>query len=487
MQAAMPASPSRSVAIARPDGRVGVPALGDARMVGSWSSGPVGDTPGRPLDSTLMPSLRAPRGTRDLLPAERAAFGRLERIAADLAVRYGYRPIETPLFEQGAVFERGIGAATDVVEKELFRVAPSRGEERERWALRPEATAGIVRAYVEHGLATWPQPVKVALTGPMFRYDRPQAGRYRQFWQWDVEAIGDPGPAVDAELVELGLRFYREVGLADVEVLLNSIGDPACRPPYIAELRAYYGRHETALPEVERERLATNPLRLLDSKDPAMAALNAAAPRITERLCAPCADHFAAVRAHLDALGIGYRVEPALVRGLDYYTRTAFEFYRSGAEGQQQALGGGGRYDGLVQLLGGRPTPGIGFALGLDRVVLALAADGAAEAEVPHPVAVVVGADPSATAERLRVATELRAAGLAVGAELARRKLGRQLEAAVREGAHYAVILGDELADGHVQLRDLWAASQKLVPLADLAALLRRKGGASPQPREGSR
>lgn len=218
-----------------------------------------------------------------------------------------------------------------------------------------------------------------------------------------------------------------------------------------------------------------------------MAALNAAAPRITERLCASCADHFAAVRAHLDALGIGHRVEPALVRGLDYYTRTTFEFYRPGAEGQQQALGGGGRYDGLVELLGGKPTPGIGFALGLDRVVLALADSGVAEAEAPRPLAVVVGVDPSATALRLRVATELRAAGLAVGAELARRKLGRQLEAAVREGAHYAIILGDELADGHVQLRDLRAASQKLVPLADLAALLRRKGGASAQPREGSR
>ncbi|MBP1705882.1 MAG: histidyl-tRNA synthetase, partial [Chloroflexi bacterium] len=183
-----------------------------------------------------MPVLRAPRGTRDLLPAEKEAFARLERIAADLARRYGYRPIEVPLFEQSAVFERGIGAATDVVEKELFRVSPSRGEERERWALRPEATAGVVRAYLEHGLATWPQPVRLSLTGPMFRYDRPPAGRYRQFWQWGVEAFGDAGPAVDAELVELGLRFFREAGLADVEVLLNSIGDPACRPAYVAEL-----------------------------------------------------------------------------------------------------------------------------------------------------------------------------------------------------------------------------------------------------------
>ncbi len=422
-----------------------------------------------------MPAFRAPRGTRDLLPPDRGAFARLERIARDLAARYGYREIETPLFEQGAVFERGIGAATDVVEKELFRVAPTRGEERERWALRPEATAGICRAYVEHGMQTWPQPVKLTLTGPMFRYDRPQAGRYRQFWQWDVEAIGDAGPAVDAELIELGARFYREVGLDDVEILLNSIGDPVCRPAYVAELASYFGRHEAELPGLERRRLATNPLRLLDSKEPAMAALQAAAPRITDRLCDACSAHLAAVRAHLDGMGIAYRIEPGLVRGLDYYTRTAFEYYRRGSTGQQQALGGGGRYDGLVQLLGGRPTPGIGFALGLDRVVLALEAAGAAV--VPHvaPIAVVVGVDAADTAGRLAVATRLRDAGLAVHADLSRRKLGRQLEGAVRDGAHYAVILGDELAAGDVQLRDLDAASQKPVPLADLAALLRRK------------
>jgi histidyl-tRNA synthetase len=422
-----------------------------------------------------MPALRAPRGTRDLLPAERAAFARLERISRDLAVRYGYREIETPLFEQSGVFERGIGAVTDVVEKELFRVAPSRGEERERWALRPEATAGICRAYVEHGMQTWPQPVRVWLTGPMFRYDRPQAGRYRQFWQWNVEAIGDAGPAVDAEIVELAARFYREAGLDDVELHLNSIGDPACRPAYVAELGTYFGRHAEALPELERARLATNPLRLLDSKEPAMAALIAAAPKISEHLCSACADHFATVRAHLDALGVAYRLEPTLVRGLDYYTRTAFEFYRRGAEGQQQALGGGGRYDGLVELLGGKPTPGIGFALGLDRVVLALEAAGGPTPAEAVPIAVVVGADPADTAGRLVVATRLRAAGLAVGADLSGRKLGRQLEGAVRDGAHYAVIIGDELAEGDVALRDLDAASQKLVALDDLPALLRRK------------
>ena len=321
-----------------------------------------------------MPTFKTPRGTRDLLPPETATWTRLERLAADLAARYGYRRIETPLFELTDVFERGVGEVTDIVEKELFRLAP-RTEESEAWALRPEPTAGIVRAYVQHGMQTWPQPVKLIETGPMFRYDRPQAGRYRQFWQFDIEAIGDAGPAIDAEIIELGTRFYRDAGLDGVEVHLNSIGDAACRPAYVAELTAYFEGHRDALPPLERDRLGRNVLRLLDSKDPAMAALNAAAPRITDRLCDPCAEHFASVRAHLDALGVPYRLEPGLVRGLDYYTRTAFEFYVTGREGQQQAIGGGGRYDGLVELLGGRPTPGIGFGIGLDRLILALARD----------------------------------------------------------------------------------------------------------------
>ena len=420
-----------------------------------------------------MPTFRAPRGTRDLLPAERPTWVRLEALATELAARYGYRQIETPLFEQSAVFERGLGEATDAVEKELFRLAP-RTEESEGWSLRPEPTAGIVRAFIQHGMQTWPQPVKLTMVGPMFRYDRPQAGRYRQFWQFDVEAIGDPGPAVDAEIVELGLRFYREAGLADVDLLLNSIGDAACRPAYLSDLVAFYRSRLDDLPAFERQRLERNPMRLLDSKDPAMATINAQAPRIVDRLCAPCADHFAGVRAHLDALGVTYRLEPGLVRGLDYYTRTAFEFYRRGAEGQQQALGGGGRYDGLVELLGGRSTPGIGFGIGLDRVILALEATGVPAVTLPAPVAVVVGVDPVGTVGRLALATELRAAGLAVRAELGQRKLSRQLEAVAKEGAHFAIILGDELADGHVQLRDLPAGTQRLVALADLARDLRR-------------
>ncbi len=423
-----------------------------------------------------MPKLQAPRGTRDLLPSERAVFLRLEDTARDLAMRYGYGPIETPMFEGSDVFERGVGAVTDVVEKELFRVQAGRGEsERERWALRPEPTAGIVRAYVQHGMRTWPQPVKLTMTGPMFRYDRPQAGRYRQFWQFDVEAIGDPGPAIDAEIIELAMAFFGAVGLADVQVLLNSIGDVSCRPDFMAALTTYFRRHQDELPELERARLETNPLRLLDSKDERMQALITAAPTITDHLCHDCQAHLDGLLGHLQGVSIEPRLEPTLVRGLDYYTRTAFEFYRSGTEGQQQALGGGGRYDGLVELLGGQPTPGIGFGIGLDRVAIALAEQDAAPASEPwRPAVVVVGADPEDTVVRLQLATELRGAGLACRADLTSRRLGKQLDGAAKAGAHFVVICGDELETGHVQVKDLQAGTQRQVDVTELARDLTR-------------
>jgi histidyl-tRNA synthetase len=424
-----------------------------------------------------MPSFRAPRGTHDVLPDEHAAWARLAWIADDLAGRYGYRPMATPIFEDAAVFERGIGEGTDVVEKELFRIQ-SRGDEQ--MALRPEATAGIARAYIEHGMRTWPQPVRVSTLGPMFRYDRPQAGRYRQFHQWNVEAIGDPGPAIDAELIDLNLRFYADAGVADVRAKVNSIGDANCRPAYLEALRGFFAAHEAQVPQGDRRRIATNPIRLLDSKEDALVALNADAPRISESWCDACRAHFDGVRAHLDALRIPYVVEDHLVRGLDYYTRTAWECYRVGAEGQQQALSGGGRYDPLIELLGGAQTPGIGFAVGIERVLLALeeqAAEGRDVPEVapaPAPLAVVVGAGPEETVERLRLATELRAAGLPVRADLAPRKLARQLEGAARDGAHFAVIVGDEMKSGNVVVRDLESASQRTVALTDLARYLER-------------
>ncbi|MGH2402053.1 MAG: histidine--tRNA ligase [Candidatus Limnocylindria bacterium] len=419
----------------------------------------------------MSKTIGAPRGTRDLLPEETAAWERVEAVARDLARRYAFERIEIPLFERVELFARGLGESSDAVEKEMFRVAGARGSDEEAapWALRPEPTAGIVRAFIEHGMHVRPGPLRLTLIGPMFRYDRPQAGRYRQFAQWDVEVIGDTGPSVDAELIELGHRFYREVGLTDVVARLNSIGDAECRPAYRDALIAYFAVQEARLSEDSRRRLRVNPLRVLDDKE-LPADLAADAPRGIDHLCDACREHFDGVRSMLDQLGVRYELDHRLVRGLDYYTRTAFEFYVAGREGQQQALGGGGRYDGLVELLGGRPTPGIGFGLGLDRTILAME-----EQEVPLPppsplVAVLGTGDDHA--RRLAVAGTLREAGVAVRPDGSSRKLGKQLESAAKAGARWAVIVGDEPSDGHVALKDLATGDQETVEIDRVPAVV---------------
>ncbi len=410
----------------------------------------------------------APRGTHDLLPEDGPAWERLEAVARDLANRYAFDRMETPLFERVELFARGLGESSDAVEKEMFRVSgpATSDEDRAEWALRPEPTAGIVRAYVERGMHVRSGPLRVWMLGPMFRYDRPQAGRYRQFTQWDVEVLGDPGPMVDAELIELGHRFFAQAGVQNVVAHLNSIGDATCRPGYRQALIAYFGAHEGRLTDDSRRRLRVNPLRVLDDRllDPELAA---GAPRAVDYLCDACREHFEALRGLLDALGLRYQLDHRLVRGLDYYTRTTVEFYVAGREGQQQALGGGGRYDGLVELLGGRPTPGIGFGMGIDRTAIALDEQGVA-APAPAPLVAVLSADPETFEPRLRVATALRDAGLRVRVDGSSRKLGKQLESAAKLGAKWAVIVGQDLERGSVILRDLAAGEQHELPLADV-------------------
>jgi histidyl-tRNA synthetase len=402
-------------------------------------------------------TISAPRGTRDVLPEEAPAWDRVEEVARDLGRRYGFERLDIPLFERVELFARGLGESSDAVEKEMFRVAGAKGSEEEAapWALRPEPTAGIVRAFIEHGMHVRPGPLRLMLIGPMFRYDRPQAGRYRQFSQWDVEVIGDAGPAVDAELVELGHRFYAEMGLTGVVAHVNSIGDAECRPGYRDALIGYFAAHEDRLSEDSRRRLRVNPLRVLDDKDLA-ADIAADAPHGIDHLCDACRAHFDGVRALLDELGVAYQLDHRLVRGLDYYTRTAFEFYVAGREGQQQALGGGGRYDGLVELLGGRPTPGIGFGIGLDRTVLAMAEQ---EVTLPQraPLVAVLGLGDD-HAGRLRVAGALRNAGVATRPDGSSRKLGRQLESAAKAGARWAVIIGEGEA---LAVKDLESGEQR--------------------------
>ncbi len=416
--------------------------------------------------------ISAPRGTRDLLPEDGAAWNRVEAIARELSARYAFGRIETPLFERTELFARGLGESSDAVEKEMFRVSGAAGSEEERaeWALRPEPTAGIVRAFVEHGMHVRPGPLRLWMLGPMFRYDRPQAGRFRQFSQWDVEVIGDPGPMVDAELIELGHRFYAEAGLTDVVAYVNSIGDANCRPAYRQKLVDYFGAHEDRLTDDSRRRLRINPLRVLDDKD-LDAELAAGAPRSLDHLCDACRTHFDGVRGLLDALKVRYEIDHRLVRGLDYYTRTTFEFFIAGRRGQQQALGGGGRYDGLAELLGGQSTPGIGFGIGIDRTVLAAAEQGV-EAPAGTPLVAVVSADPEALKPRLRVAAALRTDGLRVRADGSSRKLGRQLESAAKLGARWAVIVGEELHRGNVILRDLDGHEQRELPLGEVAGAI---------------
>jgi histidyl-tRNA synthetase len=404
--------------------------------------------------------IAAPRGTRDLLPEEAPSWNHAEAVARDLSSRYALDRIDTPLFESVSLFSRGLGASSDAVEKEMFRVSGAAGsdEARAEWALRPEPTAGIVRAYLEHGMQVRPGPLRLWLLGPMFRYDRPQAGRYREFTQWDVEVIGDPGPMVDAELLELAHRFFADVGVRDVVAHLNSIGDGVCRPGFRQALIDYFSQHEDSLSPDSRRRLRVNPLRVLDDKelDPDLAA---GAPRALDHLCELCRVHFEAVRGLVDEMGLRYVIDHRLVRGLDYYTRTTFEFFVAGREGQQQALGGGGRYDGLVEELGGRPTPGIGFGIGIDRTVLA-ADEQHAAVPMEAPLVAIVSADPAAHSARLLLARTLRGAGVRVRPDGGLRKLGRQLESAAKSGARWAAIIGAPAASGII-LRDLENGEQR--------------------------
>lgn len=403
-----------------------------------------------------MSGFQSPRGLRDLLEPLASAHGWAADRAWAAADAAGYARIELPIAEEGALFERAVGGTSDIVSKELFRLEP-RGDDAVALALRPEATAGVVRAYIQHGMRSQPQPVRLATVAHLFRYDRPQKGRYRQFTQFDVEAIGDGGPGIDLEVIALGAAYLRDLGLADVEVHLNSVGCAVCRPAYVEVLRAHFSPVLSQLSEVDRSRLATNPLRLLDSKEQSAVAQSKTAPVITDHLCAECATHHAAITDGLATIGVTVVAAPRLVRGLDYYTRTAWEYLLPGEQGQQGALCGGGRYDGLAELLGGTATPAIGFAIGIDRVVLALEARGLLPAVSAGPAIVVAGIEPESIAHRVAIAGELRAAGASARADVSSRKIGKQLEGAVRDGARAVIIVEP---DGRLTLRDLAKASQ---------------------------
>jgi histidyl-tRNA synthetase len=408
--------------------------------------------------------IKGVRGAPDILPDQVGRWQALELVARDVLDRYGYAEIRTPVFERTELFVRGIGEGTDIVEKETYTFEDRGGESL---TLRPEATASVMRAYAEHNLGAKNSLNKLYLIGPMFRHERPQSGRFRQFHQVDVEAIGSAGPAVDAEVVALLAHLLEAWGLTGIELHLNSIGDPACRPAYRAALVAYFtARREELCPDCH-VRLAKNPLRILDCKLPACREIAAGAPPLSGSLCAPCRDHFAAVRGFLDALKIGYTVDERLVRGLDYYTRTTFEFLNP-ALGAQNAVAGGGRYDGLVEDLGGPPTASIGFAVGEERILASLAA-GREVATAPPPtgiyVATVGGVAPSLA---MGLAQTLRRRGLRAALDLEGRSLKGQMRQANKEGCRYVLILGeDEVKRGQAVVKDMVGGTQQEIPLAE--------------------
>jgi len=398
---------------------------------------------------------------RDLLPTEMATWTRLSRAAADLCARRGYAPLVTPIVEHTDLFTHGVGAGTDIVEKEMYTF---KDRSDRSLTLRPEATASAVRAYFEGGLNQRPQPARLWYEGPMFRYDRPQKGRYRSFRQFGVEAIGDDAPGLDVEVIELSGAWLRECGIEEVTLEVNSIGDFKCRPGYRRALQDYYRPHLAELCDDDRRRFETNPLRLLDCKNPKCMPFQAGAPRTIDHLCEECAAHHRAVLGLLDALGIAHHQNHHLVRGLDYYTRTAFEYWDPGHGGQQNALGGGGRYDGLAEALGFPSTPGVGFAMGEDRVVLSLQDAGRTEPESGPQVSVVPAAEAS-EAPAMRLAARLREADVRVVVQHGRRSLKAQMRQAQKLGVSAVLILGEEeMASGHVAVRDMLLAEQSVVP-----------------------
>ncbi len=411
-----------------------------------------------------MTRFEAPRGTHDILPSEQPLWRLVTGEAERLCSLYGYRPTTTPVFEDTALFTRTAGEGSDVVQKEMYTFE-DRGDRS--LTLRPEATAPIARAYLEHGLHREGQPVKLYTVGTMYRYAAPQRGRYREHWQLSVEAIGSADPAIDAEVIQLYDELLARLGVTKYQLLLNSIGDASCRPAYVERLTRWLDEHEDALDEDARQKRATSPLRVFDVKNPKVQEVLAEAPKIGEALCDECRVHFEAVQAYLEDYAVPFTISPTLVRGLDYYTRTTFEFVDE-AIGAQSSIAGGGRYDGLIEQLGGPPTPGIGFGAGIERLLLSLEAEGVT-AE-PEGIDVFVALHDSDLKPRvLPLVQELRRRGLRAEVDYGARSLKGQLTHARRLGADAIVEWGPERSIVRRSGRP-----DEEVPTAELAERLKR-------------
>ncbi|MHB8992877.1 MAG: histidine--tRNA ligase [Chloroflexota bacterium] len=417
---------------------------------------------------------QAPRGTQDVLPEDEKYWRYVEDTATRLAGQFGYGLIRTPTFEDTSLFVRGVGESTDIVTKEMYSFEDKGGESL---TLRPEGTAPVLRAYLEHGMASRPQPVKMYYLMSMYRYDRPQAGRFREFHQFGAEAVGDGAPQVDAEVILLVWRFFESLGLRDLTLQLNSIGCPHCRPAYLETLVRHFTAHQMKLCHDCQRRLELNPLRLLDCKNEQCQPAILSAPASAGHLCDECQDHFAELRQILDAFNLPVILNPRLVRGLDYYTKTVFEVWPA-AVGAQSALGGGGRYDGLMEQLGGKPTPGIGFATGIERIILKLKEQGIPVPEVGRPFVYVAYLGDEAKIPALQLADQARRQGIPAVTTLGSRSLKAQLKQANNSGARFAFILGEqEVLDGTVTVRDMVESRQWQEPRSTaLEKLLQAKG-----------
>jgi len=424
-----------------------------------------------------MESIKAPRGVRDILPEESWKWAFVLDVARRTAEDFGYAEVHLPVFEHTELFSRGIGETTDVVEKEMYTFQ-DRAERS--LTLRPEATASMVRSYLEHGMHRGVQPVKLWCAGPMFRYERPQKGRYRQFWQLDVEAIGAADPFVDVEIIALSLELYRRLGLSNLEVKVNSVGCPECRPTYRKTLRSFLEPRLDELCDTCRSRFDRNPLRILDCKNPQCAAIADQAPSVVESLCGECGTHFGLLQRGLEGIGASFSLDKRLVRGLDYYTKTAYEVL-SGDLGAQNAVCGGGRYDNLAEVIGGPHVPGVGFAAGIERIVLTMEQQGCFMGSAPRPAVFVVCPDEEARPEAFALLHLLRQSGVSADMDFTGKGMKAQLKVAAGKGALLACILGsEELRASRLAVKDLESGEQHLYAreegVASIRSLLSNKG-----------
>ena len=411
-----------------------------------------------------MTLFQAPRGTADHLPEDQKYWRYIESKAMGVAARFGFGRIDTPAFEDSNLFIRSVGEGTDIVEKEMYTFDDRGGDSI---TLRPEGTAPVCRAYLEHGMQNLPQPVRMYYFCPVFRYERPQAGRFRQHHQFGVEVLGDADPSVDAEVIEVAWDLMTSLGLTDINLLVNSVGDPQCRPAYVAKLREYYSERKDKLCNDCKDRLNRNPLRLLDCKVETDYALGNDAPRSADNLCGECNEHWNKLLKYLNAMQLPYQIDHRMVRGLDYYTRTVFEVQPVDGGGQS-TICGGGRYDGLITELGGRDTPGIGFATGLERLTLNLKRSEVPVPKEPSPRYLVANVGDDARIAALELSVRLRRAGLGVILGSGSRGLRGQMRQANALEIPFALILGDdEIEKGEVMVRNMVTSDQELRPLAE--------------------